>query len=166
MKTKTFGEVVYPNTDILLMPNNDFSAWYIKDTAYMIENPHAKDALPNYPYDLVKYTRTVKTDENGFFKFTGLPDGEYVAWAYLEHAEDEHPTRERSQLAMGADGSMVSIPTFRKGLKIRSDDVVVETAATVNSAGGFPGGEITGFTLLGDINVARQSFRHHLDTII
>ena len=47
----------------------------------MIKNPHAKDALPNYPYYLVKYTRTAKTDGNGYFKFTGLPNGNYVVWA-------------------------------------------------------------------------------------
>ena len=149
-KTRTFGEIVYPNEDVLLLPNSEFSKWYINDVAYMIENPHAKNALANYPTDLVKYTRTVKTDENGYFRFTDLPDGEYFVWTYVEHEVDSHPTRERSQLAIGADGDMVSVPTFRKGLKIRSDDVVIAASATVDNAGGYPGDKITSFVVVGE----------------
>ena len=49
---------------------------------------------------------------------------------------------------MGADGSMVTIPTSHRGLKIRSDDIVIGSGATVNVAGGLPGSEITGFVVV------------------
>ena len=149
-KTKLFGEVTYPNEEVLLMPNSPFSIWYIQDVAYMIENPHAKDALANYPTDLVKYTKTVKSDENGFFEFTGLPDGKYYIWTYLEHEVDSNPIRQRSQLAMGPDGEMVSVPTFREGLKIRSDDVVIAGDATIDSKAGIAGQQINGFNVVGE----------------
>jgi len=149
-KTRLFGQVTYPGQDVVLLPDSKFSYWYIEDVAYMVENPYAKDALQNYPTDLIKYTRHVQSDSNGFFRFTGLPDGRYIVWTYLEHEDDSHPTRERTQLAIGADGSMVSVPTFRKGLKIRSDSVVIVSGATVNTAGGSLGSQIEGFTVVGE----------------
>lgn len=149
-KTKSFGELTYANQEVLLLPNSSFSRWYINDVAYMIENPNAKDALSNYPNDLVKYTRSVRSDTNGFFRFNGLPDGKYYVWTYLEHEVDSHPTRERTQLAMGANGEMVSVPTFRKGLRIRSDDVVIAGDANVDTADGYPGVRIDSFVVVGE----------------
>lgn len=149
-KTKFFGEMTYPNSQVLLLPNSPFSKWYINDVAYIMEHPHEKDALPNYPVDLVKYTRSTKSDEHGFFRFTGVPDGDYYVWAYLEHEVDSRPTRERTQLAMGADGTMVSVPTFREGLKIRSDSVIIAAGASVDTAGGYAGDEIKAFEVFGE----------------
>jgi len=149
VKTRLFGLVTYPNQEVLLVPNSKFEYWYIEDVAYMVENPYAKDALQNYPTDLVKYTRTTKSDANGYFRFSGLPDGNYIIWTYLEHEEDSHPTRARTQLAMGADGSMVTVPTYREGLKIRSDAVVIGAEGTVHTHDS-PGEEVNDFTVVGE----------------
>jgi hypothetical protein len=148
-KTQLFGEVTYPNEEVLLVPNSQFEAWYIKDVAYMVEHPYAKNALQNYPTDLVKYTRTTKSDANGYFRFSGLPDGNYIIWAAVEHEEDSHPTRERTQLAMGADGSMVTVPTYREGLKIRSDAVVIGAEGFIHTPDA-PGSKVNDFTVVGE----------------
>jgi len=149
-KTQFFGELTYPNEDVLLLPNTEFSYWYIEDVAYMVENPYAKDALQNYPIDLVKYTRHINTDSNGFFRFSGLPNGSYIVWTAAEHEEDSEPTRERVQLAMGADGSMVSVPTFRKGLKIHSDSVVIAATANVGIGSSSSVQQIDKFDVVGE----------------
>lgn len=149
-KTQLFGLTRFPNAELMLVPATTFTEWYIRDSAYMMNHPHAKDAIHNYPTDLVKYTRVTKTDDDGYFRFSGLPDGKYYVWNVVEREDDEHAIREHTQLAMGPDGQMLSIPVHREGLKVKDDLLVIVGDGQVDQNAKNFGNSIGEFVVVGE----------------
>lgn len=136
VQTKLFGTVTYAKTHVFLMPATNFTSWYILNEGYQLEHPGAKDLAPRYPESLRQYSRATTTDENGFFRFSGLPDGKYYINAWVQREVDDQPVRHRTVMAMGPDGDMVSVPVERAGLRIRADDAFVAVSLTIDAAHG------------------------------
>jgi hypothetical protein len=155
--TKKFGKVVYPNAKSYLIPDNNFTYYYINDLAFMLENPNAKHYLTGYPIQLAKYTRETMSDADGNFQFTNLPDGDYLLNAYVQYERDSHPEKSRTTIGVGPDGETVYGTERHAGLKIDSDDAEVWASATVDSTAGKPHYDIYSFDVMGEFLCCRGS---------
>jgi len=155
--TKKFGQLVYPNAKIYLIPANNFTYYYINDIAYSMQYPNAKQYLTGYPMQIAKYTRATVTDSEGNFEFTNLPDGDYYLDAYVQYERDSHPEKTRTTFGVGPDGETIYGTERHAGLKIDSDDVVVWASATVDSTAGKPHYYIYSFDVMGEFLCCRGS---------
>jgi hypothetical protein len=157
VKTQIFGDRVFPNHKIALIPNTSFSGWYVDDIGYAIEHVDDDKALVNYPPDLIKYTCETTTDDNGMYSFNNLPDGYYIVDAALDVNEDSQPDRERSTIiGYDTNGDMVAGIEHYRGYKIKADTLFVAASAKVDTVHNLGTDQITGFEVMGEATCCKH----------